>query len=158
MHPCSPSYAGFDTQLICLETNSINLIKTFEDDISALLQFVSPCHLDHCCYHRHLTKLYVGSALVLAMYSQSSELCLYLWENRPLPTVQGLLQPVGSGCAPERWVSPIFRSPQQQDRPPLGGTLLCPRAVGGCLRGTQIRTGAFYEALSGLETLLNKAL
>ena len=42
----------------------------------------------------------IGSALVSAMYSRSSELGLYLWGNLPLPTVQGIPQPVGGGCAP----------------------------------------------------------
>ena len=31
----------------------------------------------HCGYHRHQTKLYVGSALVSAVYRRSSELGLY---------------------------------------------------------------------------------
>ena len=35
-----------------------------------------------------VTKLYIGSALVSAMYGRSRELGLYLWGNRPLPTVQ----------------------------------------------------------------------
>ena len=33
-----------------------------------------------------VTKLYIGSALVSAMYGRSRELGLYLWGNRPLPT------------------------------------------------------------------------
>ena len=32
----------------------------------------------HCGYHRHQTKLYVGSALVLAMYGRSTELGLFI--------------------------------------------------------------------------------
>ena len=43
--------------------------------------------LGQCGYHRYLTKLYVGSALVSARYSWSSGLGLYLWGNRNLPTV-----------------------------------------------------------------------
>ena len=35
-----------------------------------------------------VTKLYISSALVSAMYGRSRELGLYLWGNRPLPTVQ----------------------------------------------------------------------
>ena len=42
-----------------------------------------------------VTKLYISSALVSAMYGRSRELGLYLWGNRPLPTVQGLPPPVG---------------------------------------------------------------
>ena len=63
-----------------------------------------------CGYHRYLTKLYVGSALVSVMYGQSSELGLYFWGNWPLPTVHGLPLSMDGGCAPARWVSPIDRS------------------------------------------------
>ena len=49
----------------------------------------------HCGYCRYFTKL-VGSALVLAMYSRSSELGFYLF----ILSMEG-------GCAPARWVSPI---------------------------------------------------
>ena len=52
----------------------------------------------HCGYCRYFTKL-VGSALVLAMYSRSSELGFYLF----ILSMEG-------GCAPARWVSPIDRS------------------------------------------------
>ena len=36
---------------------------------------------------------------------------------------------MGGGCAPERWVSLIFRSPHQQVHPPLGGTPLLNKAL-----------------------------
>ena len=85
----------------------------------------------HCGYHRHQTKLYVGSALVLAVYGRTSELGLYLWGNRPLPIVQGLTLSVDRGRATGRWVSPIVRSPQQQVHPMWGGSIKCPRTVGG---------------------------
>ena len=84
----------------------------------------------HYGYHRYFIKLYVGSALVWAMCGRSSELGLYLWGNRPLPTMQGLPPLVGGGCAPEQWVSPIVRSPQEVN-PSLRGTFCCPQVVGG---------------------------
>ena len=37
----------------------------------------SPIPTTQCGYHRYLTKLYFGSALVSAMYGRSSELGLY---------------------------------------------------------------------------------
>ena len=52
---------------------------------------------NHCGYHRYSTKLYVNSALMSAVYGQSTEIGLYLWGNCPLPTMQGLPPPVGSG-------------------------------------------------------------
>ena len=57
--------------------------------------------------------------------------------------MQGLPQPVGGGCAPERWKRPIVQSRKLSDaegickiqlpdiRPPLGGSKKYPRAVGG---------------------------
>ena len=47
-----------------------------------------------------VTKLYIGSALVSAMYGRSRELGLYLWGNRPLPTVQGRPLSMDSGLPP----------------------------------------------------------
>ena len=60
-----------------------------------------------------VTKLYISSALVSAMYGRSQELGLYLWGNWPLP-------PEGGGCIPQQAVNPIIRSPQHQVHPPLG--------------------------------------
>ena len=65
------------------------------------------------------------------MYGRSSELGLYLWGNPPLPPVQGLPPPAGGGWAPDRWVSPTFRSPQAEVHPLVGGSTKCPRPVGG---------------------------
>ena len=42
----------------------------------------------------------IGNALVSAMYGRSSELGLYLWGNRPLPTVQGRPLSMDSGLPP----------------------------------------------------------
>ena len=75
----------------------------------------------HCGFHRHQTKLYVSSALVLAMYGRSTELGLYLWGNGPLP---------GPPIVRVRWVSPKVRSPQQQIHPPCGCNIKCPCTVG----------------------------
>ena len=36
---------------------------------------------NHCGYHRYSTKLYVSSALMSAVYGQSTEIGLYLWGN-----------------------------------------------------------------------------
>ena len=42
----------------------------------------------------------IGNALVSAMYGRSSELGLYLWGNRPLPTVQEHPPLVSGGWLP----------------------------------------------------------
>ena len=45
--------------------------------------------------------------------------------------MQGLPPPVGGGCAPEQWVSPIVLLPQEGN-PPLRGTFYCPRGTFYC--------------------------
>ena len=70
--------------------------------------------------HGYITKLFVGSALVSARYSRSSELGFYLF-----------ILSMGGGCAPARWVSPIVPWPLKQVHTLRRGITKCPCMVGG---------------------------
>ena len=71
-----------------------------------------------CQAHRYLTKLFIGSALVSAMYGR--ELGFHLF-----------IVSMDGGWVPARWVSPIVRWPLKQVHTLLRGITKCPCTVGG---------------------------